>query len=171
MVAEGGIEKPGIAEATVTIAHNYLEERTGRATLIYVPSGTGEDYGTVAVPLTLKADQPRAISIRLDWVFKRPARIGWSKEWPEPEPGGDDVVSVPIVEWRKQPDGKRWHFSIAARIPIRRPRDAHPRVETDIRVLDAKAGRPLGPSRTLKWESIGLKSVPVSVVLGRRDRA
>ena len=54
VVAEEGIEKPGSAEATVTVAHNYLEERTGRATLIYVPSGTGEDYGTVAVPLTLE---------------------------------------------------------------------------------------------------------------------
>ena len=166
VVAEEGIEKPGSAEATVTVAHNYLEERTGRATLIYVPSGTGEDYGTVAVPLTLETDQPRALSIRLDWEFKGTARVGWSKDWPEPEPGRDDVVSVPIVEWRKRPDGKRWHFSIAARLPIRRPRDTHPRVEADISVLDAEAGRPLGPSRTLKWESIGLKSVPVSVVWG-----
>ena len=165
-VAEGGIAEPAPEEATVTAAHNYLEERTGRATLIYVPSGTGEDYGTVAVPLTLETDQPRTLSIRLDWEFKGTTRVGWSKDWPEPEPGRDDVVSVPTVEWRKQPDGKRWHFSIAARLPIRRPKDAHPRVEADVRVLDADAGRPLGPGRTLKWESIGLKSVPVSVVWG-----
>ena len=166
LAAEGGIEEPGATEATVTVEHNYLEGRTSRATLIYVPSGTGEDYGTVAVPLTLEMNQPRALSIRLDWQFKGTARVGWAKDWPEPEPGKDDVVSVPIVEWRKQPDGKRWHFSIAARLPIRRPKEAHPRVEADVSVLDAETGRRLGPSRPLKWESIGLKSVSVSVVWG-----
>ena len=166
LAAVGGVGEPRSTEATVTVEHSYLEGRTSRATLIYVPSGTGEDYGTVAVPLTLETGQPRALSIRLDWQFKGTARAGWSQDWPEPEPGRDDVVSVPIVEWRKQPDGKRWHFSIAARLPIRQPKEAHPRVEADVSVLDAETGRPLGPSRTLKWESIGLKSVSVSVVWG-----
>ena len=164
--SERATTEPGASYGRVTVEHNYLEGRRRRATLIYVPSDTGADYGTVAVPVTLETDHPRPLTVRLDWRFKGPARTGWWKEWPDPEPGSEQIISVPIVEWRKQPDGKRWHYSLAADLPVRPPRGAHPRIEIEVTVLEAESRKPLGPPRVLRWESIGKTAVPVSVVWG-----
>ena len=152
--------------AAVTVEHNYLEGGTRRATLIFVPSDTGADYGTVEVPLTLQTKRPRPLSIRLDWTFKGSVRLGWPKDWPNPEPGIDRVISLPVVDWKKQPDGRLWHHPLRAQLPVRTPKEAHPRVELEVSALDTDSGRPLGPSRNLKWESIGLSPVPVTVVWG-----
>ena len=166
LASDGRTKKPGPSYGSVTVEHNYLEGRRRRATLIYIPSDTGADYGTVAVPVILETDHPRPLAIRLDWNFKGSARTGWWKEWPDPEPGRDHVIAVPIVEWRKQADGKRWHYSLAADLPVRRPRAVHPRIEVEVTVLDADSREPLGPGRVLRWESIGLSAVPVHVVWG-----
>lgn len=153
-------------DSPVTVEHNYLEGRASRATLVFAKSETGEDYGTVVVPLVLESEQPRAIGVRLLWDFKGDVRAGWSRDWPGPYPGDADVLSIPVPGWRRQPEGTRYHYCVKARLPIRTPRTANPRVEASVTVVEADTGRPLGPARVLKWESIALKPVSLSVAWG-----
>lgn len=155
----------GLSSIT-TVEHNYLEGRTARATLLFTRSEGGEDYGTVSLPIVIETEQPSAVSVALRWNVKGDARIGWSRDWPNPEPDDETPTQIPFYAWRRQPDGRHWHFSLVGRLPIRTPKASHPRLEVEFTVLDAQTESPLGPSRVLRWEAIQLTPAPLSVVWG-----
>ena len=157
---------PSIAAGRVTVEHNYLEGRTARATLMFAPAETGEDYGFLAVPLVLETDQPQPLNVRLKWDFSGEARAAWSRDWPGPEPGDDDPVSVPIYGWRRQLDPTKWHYPLVARLPIRTPKTPNPRLAVAVTVLDAQTDKPLGNKRPLRWDSIALTPHTISVAWG-----
>jgi serine/threonine protein kinase len=165
--ASAGTKVNDVAAATVaTVEHNYLEGRTTRATLLFTPAADGAEYGFVSLPLVIETDQPRAMNAALRWDVKGDVRSGWSRDWPNPEPDLDAPLAIPFYTWRRQPDGKHWHFCLSGRLPIRTPKAAHPRVEVELTVVDPSTRQPLGPPRLLKWESIQTKAGQISVVWG-----
>ena len=130
-----------------------------------------EQFGSLeglSVPL-LKArveKQPQPLNVRLKWDFTGEARAAWSRDWPGPEPGDDDPVSVPIYGWRRQPDPTKWHYPLVARLPIRTPKAANPRLAVAVTVLEAQTDKPLGNKRSLRWDSIALTPHTISVAWG-----
>lgn len=159
-------EESAVAMGRVTVEHNYLEGRTARATLMFAAAESGEDYGFVSVPLVLETDQPRTLQVRLEWRFSGDTRAAWSRDWPGPEPGDDDPVAVPIYAWRRQPDVTKWHFPVVARLPIRTPKAANPHVAVGITVVEARTGKALGNTRSLRWDSITRTSHTIGVTWG-----
>lgn len=157
---------PSIAVGRVTVEHNYLEGRTARATLVFTPAETGEDYGFLAVPLVLETDQPRPLNVRLKWEFTGEARAAWPRDWPGPEPSDDDPVSVPIYGWRRQSDPAKWHYPLIARLPIRTPKAANPHLAVAVTALEAQSEKPLGHERPLRWDSIARTPHTISVTWG-----
>lgn len=155
-----------LAAPRVTVRHNFVERTGTRATVTFAPAEGGEDYGFLAVPLVLETDQLQALNVRLQWEFKGDARSAWPREWPGPEPAHEDPVSVPIYGWQRAADTRKgWHHPLVARLPIRTPKAANPRLEVAVTVLEAHTEKPLGNSR-LRWESIALTPRTISVTWG-----
>lgn len=165
LTRESGETTSSLAAGRMTVEHNFVEGRA-RATLMFAPAETGEDYGVVTVPLVLETDQPQAVDVRLEWDFKGDARTAWPSEWPAPEPSDNDVVAVPMYAWHRQSDGTKWHYPLVARLPIRTPKGKNPHIAVAVTVVEAQKGTPLGNKRVLRWDSIGLEPHTISVVWG-----
>ena len=149
----------------VTVRHNFVERTATRATLMFVPAEGGEEYGFLAVPLVLETDQPPALNVRLKWHFRGDVRSAWPRDWPGPEPGDEEPVSVPIYGWQRTADLTKWHHPVVARLPIRTPKTKNPRLEVDVTVLDVHTGKALG-KRLLRWEAIEFTPHTISVTWG-----
>ena len=157
---------PAPAGRRVTVRHNFVERTATRATLMFVPAEGGEEYGFLAVPLVLETDQPQALNVRLKWEFKGESRAAWPRDWPGPEPGDEDPVSVPIYGWQRAADSTKWHHPLVARLPIRPPKAANPRLEVAVTVLEAQTDKALGNRRSLRWDSIAVTPHTISVTWG-----
>ncbi|MCY4075753.1 MAG: protein kinase family protein [Acidobacteria bacterium] len=150
----------------LTVRHNFVERTAKRATPMFVRAEGGEEYGYVAVPLVLETDQPQALNVRLKWEFTGEARSAWPRDWPGPDPGDEDVVSVPIYGWQRAADLTKWHHPLVARLPIRTPKVTNPRLEVAVTVLDVSTDKPLGSRRSLRWDAIALTPHTISVTWG-----
>ena len=73
---------------------------------------------------------------------------------------------MPIYGWQCAADSTKWHHPLVARLPIRPPKAANPRLEVAVTVLEAQTDKALGNRRSLRWDSIAVTPHTISVTWG-----
>jgi tRNA A-37 threonylcarbamoyl transferase component Bud32 len=147
--------------SAIEIDHVYVGDGTKTArrapTLFFRPlnDDPGHAFGTVAVPILLRAGSRSDWSLRFDYVDDVGSRLRGS--WPV-EHGGDAAIfpaalRVEAKQWSQGSDGERLSHSIVCRVPIRRPKD-NDHLGLAISVHDQRTGSRLGVAKRLEWSRI-----------------
>ncbi len=141
------VAEPGNITPQLSADHN-LVGRAAKAPLDYFPDES-DPYGTVAVPLLLRARHKKSWKLSLKVDVRSGHRDNWPAAWPAVTPG---ELEVKESDWRIEAS-EDYHHSFKLRIPIRR----QGRVEGfrfDLQILDQQTGNPLAPLRQFDWPLI-----------------
>lgn len=137
------------------ISHALVPGENGgsrAARLAFRPFDDNPDFGTVAVPVSIKTTSSRPARLLLRYSdFIEPDL----KHWPERLRNRAQVLPVDVVElseadWTKMPGVEKWQHSISCHVPLQRPK-IDERITIRVTAHDPDTGTILGSSNKLEW--------------------